>query len=735
MLMTVLPPSPQPRAAAARLRCVVESFESRLLMHAFAPIMPVDDIVRLNTDTPDVIDLSQSFNAAANPTRVAFEFDAGRVIVELYESAAPLSVANFLNYARTERYDDTVIHRSAILGAPTFEPFVVQGGGFRASDLVHIQTDSPVQNEFRPNTQQRGTIAMAKQGGNPNSATSEWFFNLRDNRDILDAQNGGFTSFGEVVGNGMTIVDAIAALPVIVQPAPAPFNELSDFPVENEPPTAPQDYVNVETVAELADLTGVTSDNPGLVTPVLQGTTLTLNYTAGVGGIANITISGVDRTGAPVTDVFQVRVPIISVPVGDGTPYRTFTYTDADGTAGAVTVTGGSATLRVSGTSMAQAPAGRNVSVTGADLVLASINITGGTPSISVRGAGGADRRLFVDGINGGAIRSFTGGDVILRGASNIEQGIGKLSVFRTEDATINIGPSPDGRLQPAIALGAAEDTDITSTAPIRSIRFGSWTSGDAEADVITAPFINTFQTGGDFPGGLTITGDPVGKTLNRVRIGGVVSGTWSVSGVATNLSLRSTAPTWAAEFGNHVSNLNVAGEMSGTVGANSIGSLRAGGMQGAVITLRQASVPGAMAVRSIRVLGAINNTGIRANASDIGTVSALAINGSRIFAGVSTPLALPTSAEGFVASTTIRSVTVRNRFAPSFNNSYIAASTLGKMNLGVINVDNGLVPFGLAANAVTSVSAVSQAGRISLRRLTEPNQSAIAGDFVVQVF
>jgi cyclophilin family peptidyl-prolyl cis-trans isomerase len=419
MHMTARSPSPRPHVAAARLRCVVESFESRLMLHTVAPVIPVDDIVRLNTDNPDVIDLSQSFNAAANPTRVAFEFDAGRVIVELFESAAPRTVTNFLNYARSDRYDNTVVHRSAILGAPTFAPFVIQGGGYRASDLVHIPTDSPVLNEFRPNTQQRGTISMAKLGSNPNSATSEWFFNLRDNRDILDPQNSGFTSFGQVVGNGMTIVDAIAALPVIVQPAPA--GDLSDFPVENEPPIAPQDFVNVDTIAELADLTTVTSDNPGLVTPVLQGTTLTLNYAAGVGGIANITINGVDRNGAPVTDVFQVRVPIISVPVGDGTPYRTLTYTDADGTAGAVTVTGGSATLRVGGTAMTQAPAGRNVAVSGTDLILASINVTGGTPSITVRGAGGTDQRLFVDGINGGAVRSFTGGNVILRGTSNIE--------------------------------------------------------------------------------------------------------------------------------------------------------------------------------------------------------------------------------------------------------------------------------------------------------------------------
>ena len=59
----------------------------------------------------------------------------------------------------------------------------------------------------------RGTIAMAKREGNQHSATNQWFINLSNNSDTLDAQNGGFTVFGQVMGNGMDVVDAIAGLP------------------------------------------------------------------------------------------------------------------------------------------------------------------------------------------------------------------------------------------------------------------------------------------------------------------------------------------------------------------------------------------------------------------------------------------------------------------------------------------------------------------------------------------
>jgi len=143
-------------------------------------------------------------------TVVLFELNVGSYKLALYDSEAPLTVANLLNYigkGSNGGYDLTVIHRSV-------PGFVLQGGGYElvGNELQHIPTDPAVVNEYALSSL-RSTVAMAKVGSNPDSATSEWFINLADNSANLDFQNGGFTVFGEVIDDGMFLIDAIAALP------------------------------------------------------------------------------------------------------------------------------------------------------------------------------------------------------------------------------------------------------------------------------------------------------------------------------------------------------------------------------------------------------------------------------------------------------------------------------------------------------------------------------------------
>lgn len=136
---------------------------------------------------------------------VRFSSNVGEIDMELFDTDTPLTVANFLAYVNAGRYNQSFIHRSV-------PGFVIQGGGFglNGTTVLPVTTNAAVQNEPRISNQ-RGTVAMAKLGDAPNSATSQWFINLEDNAAILDNQNGGFTVFGRVVGNGMAVADRIAA--------------------------------------------------------------------------------------------------------------------------------------------------------------------------------------------------------------------------------------------------------------------------------------------------------------------------------------------------------------------------------------------------------------------------------------------------------------------------------------------------------------------------------------------
>ena len=170
-----------------------------------------------------------SIPGAALSTTVRMQTSLGLIDIDLFDAAAPQTVANFLEYVNRGDYDNSFFHRS-------IPDFVVQGGGFSWSSITNqyspVPTEAPVINEFSlDRSNLRGTIAMAKLGDDPNSATSQWFFNLGDNSDNLDNQNGGFTVFGRVKESGLEIIDAIGELQVAN--AGGAFN---DLPLVSFPP-------------------------------------------------------------------------------------------------------------------------------------------------------------------------------------------------------------------------------------------------------------------------------------------------------------------------------------------------------------------------------------------------------------------------------------------------------------------------------------------------------------------
>lgn len=138
-------------------------------------------------------------------TIVEMQTSHGVIELNLFDQQAPNTVANFLSYIEDDAYNQTVIHRSV-------SDFVIQGGGFTFTDeLVPITTKPTVVNEpVLSNV--KGTIAMAKLANDENSATSQWFFNMVDNSEALDTQNGGFTVFGQITAQGQATLDNIAGL-------------------------------------------------------------------------------------------------------------------------------------------------------------------------------------------------------------------------------------------------------------------------------------------------------------------------------------------------------------------------------------------------------------------------------------------------------------------------------------------------------------------------------------------
>ena len=138
--------------------------------------------------------------------RVVFyrlETSLGPILLELDRNSAPVSVANFEHYANSGGYAGSVFHR-------VIPGFVVQGGGFN-QDLSRRATVEPIVNEWQNGlSNTRGSVAMARMTGQPDSATSQFFFNLAENRqlDVPGQDGAGYAVFGRVV-HGMQVVDAI----------------------------------------------------------------------------------------------------------------------------------------------------------------------------------------------------------------------------------------------------------------------------------------------------------------------------------------------------------------------------------------------------------------------------------------------------------------------------------------------------------------------------------------------
>jgi cyclophilin family peptidyl-prolyl cis-trans isomerase len=244
-------------------------------------------------DTP----LAGTFTDPEAESAVRVDTTLGTMDFILFDGATPATVANFMSYVNSGKYADVAFHRS-IAG------FVIQGGGFKGagtgSNFTSVVTDPPVVNE--PGiANERGTVSMAKVGGNPNSATSQFFVSLGDNRANLDYQNGGFTVFGRVAGNGMAVADAIGNRPTatynLFLDGSASATPFGDFPMNAPVPPSPMDQtklVKMNSVTPIPTLSYSITGNthPSVASASIVGGQLRLVGLSG--GQTTITVTATD---------------------------------------------------------------------------------------------------------------------------------------------------------------------------------------------------------------------------------------------------------------------------------------------------------------------------------------------------------------------------------------------------------------------------------------------------------
>jgi cyclophilin family peptidyl-prolyl cis-trans isomerase len=256
--------------------------------------------------------------------RFTTEFSNGALPVvldmALFSKRTPATRANFLKYVADGDYVNSFIHRSV-------PGFVIQGGGFGVANnsIGSVPVDPPVVNEFGVSNT-LGTISMAKSGGDPNSATSQWFVSLGANSDNLDNQNGGFTVFGRVTKNTMQFASAFG------NPSIFPAYDYQGYfgPAFGELPLFYTHQYGNPRIEELILFTSVGivpmpggqagqdpalsftvtgNTNPSLLATMVTGDgRLVLTPAAGQTGTAKISLRAVDSVGNTVDDSFDVSV-------------------------------------------------------------------------------------------------------------------------------------------------------------------------------------------------------------------------------------------------------------------------------------------------------------------------------------------------------------------------------------------------------------------------------------------
>lgn len=209
---------------------------------AAPPAAPATPPTPPNPAAPDAA--PKTAPESTEPVYVIFTTTRGDIALELLPAVAPISVQNFLAYVDSGFYNGTMFHRS-------MPNFVIQGGGFDAA-FTQKTPRAPIKNEATNGLEnKRGSISMARTE-HPDSATSQFFLNLKDNRQLDRSNfNAGYAVFGKIV-RGEDVMDAIAKIPTTKKTATVLGGTnylMSDVPTDTVTITNARRATHAEAVA------------------------------------------------------------------------------------------------------------------------------------------------------------------------------------------------------------------------------------------------------------------------------------------------------------------------------------------------------------------------------------------------------------------------------------------------------------------------------------------------------
>jgi len=549
----------------------VELLEARVLLAATVA-SPLANVSVSPNSAPTSIDVGGDFSdPQVAGTAVLIKTTNGNIPLDLLDSVAPITVANFLRYVNGGLYDGTIFHR-------TVSDFIDQAGGFK-TDGSAIPTFGTIQNEFHVSNT-AGTVAMAKLSGDPNSATSQWFINVADNSAVLDPQNGGFTVFAQVLYNGLTVADQINSLPTIdgsLLTSALPGKPDNPLPVQNAAAGAvAANLVVIDSAAVVPPLFfSASSDDPSLVAAAIgpDGHTLSLSYAPNSKGVAHITVTATDLGGGTVSQTFRVNVgtsgDFLNVATGKGAA-KSVSVRQADGTMVMVSLKGpGTATVQALGDDLQQTKARNgNVVISGSNASLFNIIVSGTTSAstLSLTTKGGTTGEI--GGITTSSALGAISGKTVALGGNLTAGGPIKTILLHATDATNTVGGTSQitassigtlivqgnlsnagislggtgSALRTLTILGAMDGVELQAAGNIGNVTVGSMSSSMIFAGVAPLP------SGQPLPE--SASQFAASDTMSQLRVRGVFSQSIIAAQTLGKLSLGQISTSGAGTFG-----------------------------------------------------------------------------------------------------------------------------------------------------------------------------------------